>query len=279
MIGKVNFVVALSCEAKPIISHFNLRKRDSTLFKVYSNQDHSIRLIISGIGSSASLKATKHLASVSKDDTSTTAWLNIGIGGHKDLPLATAILAQRIVDSKTKQSWFPQLVFDPPCLTASVKTVEKPDFNYPDDNVVEMEASGFYSAAESYSTREIIHCMKIISDNSQSLSRPPLTATMVGELVNRNLSSIKELVRKLQVLSMEEEERTSDPPFLQECLSLWHFTVTQTHQLKSLLRKWLLLQPGKNVLDVLLPNCKDSRNVIQTLDLHLKNTPVWMDHD
>jgi len=121
--------------------------------------------------------------------------------------------------------------------------------------------------------------MKIISDNSQSLSRPPLTATMVDELVNRNLSSIKELVRKLQVLSMEEEERTSDPPFLQECLSLWHFTVTQTHQLKSLLRKWLLLQPGKNVLDVLLPNCKDSRNVIQTLDLHLKNTPVWMDHD
>ena len=265
MTGKVNFVVALSCEAKPIISHFNLRKRDSTLFKVYSNQDHSIRLIISGIGSSASLKATKHLASVSKDDTSTTAWLNIGIGGHKDLPLATAILAQRIVDSKTGQSWFPQLVFDPPCLTASVKTVEKPDFNYPDDNVVEMEASGFYSAAESYSTREIIHCMKIISDNSQSLSRPPLTETMVDELV--------------KFLSMKEQERTSDPPFLQECLSLWHFTVTQTHQLKSLLRKWLLLQPGKNVLDVLLPNCKDSRNVIQTLDLHLKNTPVWMDHD
>ena len=277
MIGKVNFVVALSCEAKPIISHFNLRKRDSTLFKIYSNQDHSIRLIISGIGSSASSRATKYLALASEADMG-TAWLNIGIGGHKDLPLATAILAQRIVDSKTEQSWFPQLVFDPPCLTASVKTVEKPDFNYPDDNVVEMEASGFYSAAESYSTREIIHCMKIISDNSQS-PVGKITAAMVDKLISRNLSSIKELVRKLQVLSMKEQERTSDPPFLQECLSRWHFTVTQTHQLKSLLRKWLLLQPGKNVLDVLLPNCKDSRNVIQTLDLHLKNTPVWMDHD
>ena len=278
MTGKVNFVVALSCEAKPIISHFNLRKRDSTLFKVYSNQDHSIRLIISGIGSSASLKATKHLASVSKDDTSTTAWLNIGIGGHKDLPLATAILAQRIVDSKTGQSWFPQLVFDPPCLTASVKTVEKPDFNYPDDNVVEMEAYGFYSAAELYSTREMIHCIKIISDNSQSPAGK-ITADIVEELISRNLPTIKTLMRKLQFLSREEEKRISNPPFLQECLSLWHFTVTQTHQLKSLLRKWLLLQPGKNVLDVLLPNCKDSRNVIQTLDLHLKNTPVWMDHD
>ena len=141
-----------------------------------------------------------------------------------------------------------------------------------------MEASGFYSAAESYSTREMVHCMKIISDNSQSPAGK-ITAAMVDKLISRNLSSIKELVRKLQVLSMEEEERTSDPPFLQECLSRWHFTVTQTHQLKSLLRKWLLLQPGKNVLDVLLPDCKDSRNVIQTLDLHLKNTPVWMDHD
>ena len=277
MIGKVNFVVALSCEAKPIISHFNLRKRDSTLFKIYSNQDHSIRLIISGIGSSASSRATKHLALASEADMG-TAWLNIGIGGHDNLPLEKAILAHKITDSQTGKTWFPQLVFDPQCLTASVKTVEKPDFNYPDDNVVEMEASGFYSAAESYSTREMVHCMKIISDNSQSPAGK-ITAAMVDKLISRNLSSIKELVRKLQVLSMEEEERTSDPPFLQECLSRWHFTVTQTHQLKSLLRKWLLLQPGKNVLDVLLPDCKDSRNVIQTLDLHLKNTPVWMDHD
>ena len=141
-----------------------------------------------------------------------------------------------------------------------------------------MEASGFYSAAESYSTREMVHCMKIISDNSQSPAGK-ITAAMVDKLISRNLSIIKELVRKLQVLSMEEEERTSDPPFLQECLSRWHFTVTQTHQLKSLLRKWLLLQPGKNVLDVLLTDCKDSRNVIQRLDLHLKNTPVRMDHD
>jgi hypothetical protein len=102
---------------------------------------------------------------------------------------------------------------------------------------------------------------------------------MVDKLISRNLSIIKELVRKLQFLSMKEQERTSDPPFLQECLSRWHFTVTQTHQLKSLLRKWLLLQSGKDVIDVLLTDCKDSRNVIQTLDLHLKNTPVWMDHD
>jgi len=250
---------------------------DSTLFKIYSNQNHSIWLIISSIGSSASSRATKHLALVSEADMG-TAWLNIGIGGHDNLPLEKAILAHKITNSSTGKTWFPQLIFDPPCLTTSVKTVEKPDFNYPDDNVVEMEASGFYSAAESYSTREMVHCMKIISDNSQSPAGK-ITAAIVDKSISRNLSIIKELVRKLQFLSMKEQERTSDPPFLQECLSRWHFTVTQTHQLKSLLRKWLLLQPGKNVLDVLLPDCKDSRNVIQTLDLHLKNTPVWMDHD
>jgi nucleoside phosphorylase len=277
VIGKINFVVALFCEAKPIITHFNLRKMDSTLFKIYSNQNHSIWLIISSIGSSASSRATKHLALVSEADMG-TAWLNIGIGGHDNLPLEKAILAHKITNSSTGKTWFPQLIFDPPCLTTSVKTVEKPDFNYPDDNVVEMEASGFYSAAESYSTREMVHCMKIISDNSQSPAGK-ITAAIVDKSISRNLSIIKELVRKLQFLSMKEQERTSDPPFLQECLSRWHFTVTQTHQLKSLLRKWLLLQPGKNVLDVLLPDCKDSRNVIQTLDLHLKNTPVWMDHD
>ena len=277
MIGKINFVVALFCEAKPIITHFNLRKRDSTLFKIYSNQNHSIWLIISGIGSSASSRATKYLALDSEADMG-TAWLNIGIGGHDNLPLEKAILAHKITDSQTGKTWFPQLVFDPQCLTASVKTVEKPDFNYPDDNVVEMEASGFYSSAESYSTREMVHCMKIISDNSQSPAGK-ITAAMVDKLISRNLSIIKELVRKLQFLSMEEGKRISDPPFFKECHSRWRFTVTQTHQLKNLLRKWSLLHPNNNVIDDLLPLCKDSRNFIQTMQLHLKNTHVRLDHD
>ena len=270
-------MVALPCEAKPIISHFNLSKRDSTLFKIYSNQDHSIWLIISGVGSSGSSRATKQLASVS-DAGISTAWLNIGIGGHKYLPLGASVLANKITDSQTERSWFPQIVFDLQCLTASVKTFENTVFNYPNDDVVEMEASGFYYAAELYSTREMIHCLKIISDNSQ-FPAGKITADLIEELISRNLSIIKKLVRKLQFLSMKEQERTSDPQFLQECLSCWHFTVTQTHQLKNLLHKWSLIQPGKNVLDVLLLNSKDSRNVIQTLDLHLKNTPVWMDHD
>ena len=277
MTGKINFVVALPCEAKPIISHFNLVKRNSTLFKIYSNQDHSIRLIISGVGYSASSRSTKQLASVSEASIS-TAWLNIGIGGHKDLPLGTAILAHKITDPQMERSWFPQIVFDPQCLTASVKTFENPVFNYPNNDVVEMEASGFYSAAELYSTREMIHCIKIISDNSQSPAGK-ITEDIVEELISRNLPTIKTLMRKLQFLSREEEKRISNPPFLQECLSLWRFTVTQTHQLKNLLRKWLLLQPEKDVIDVLLPDCKDSRNVIQTIQLHLKNTPVRMDHD
>ena len=277
MTGKINFVVALPCEANPIISHFNLSKRDSTLFKIYSNQDHSIRLIISGVGSSGSSRATKQLASVS-DAGISTAWLNIGIGGHKNFPLGTSVLANKITDSQIEQSWFPQIVFDPKCLTASVKTFENTVFNYPNDDVVEREASGFYYAAELYSTREMIHCIKIISDNSQSPTGK-ITADLVEELISRNLPTIKILMRKLQFLSREEEKRISNPPFLQECLSLWHFTVTQTHQLKNLLRKWLLLRPVKDVIDVLLSDCKDSRNVIQTMQLHLKNRPVRMDYD
>ena len=277
MTGKINIVVALPCEAKPIINHFNLRRSDPTLFKIYSNQDHSVRLIISGVGSSASSRATKQLASVSEAGVS-TAWLNIGIGGHKDFPLGTPILAHKVTDSQTERSWFPQLVFDPKCVTASVKTVENPVFNYLNNDVVEMEASGFYSAAESYSTREMIHCLKIISDNSQSPA-DKIIADIVDELISKNLSIIKELVIKLQFLSLEEEKRTSDPPFVQECLSRWRFTVTQIHQLKRLLRKWSLLQPGKDVINILLLGCKNSRNVIQTLDIHLKNLPVWMGHD
>ena len=207
-----------------------------------------------------------------------TAWLNVGIAGHKSLPLGTAILAHKITDSLNNKSWYPQMIFTPECLTASISTADKPVVEYPQNDVVDMEASGFYSAAESYSTREMIHCIKIISDNSQSHINN-INTVMVDELISRNLSVIKELVEKLQCLSREMEARASDYPFYKECLSRWCFTVTQTHQLKSLLWKWSLLQPRNDVMDVLLSNCQNSRNVIQTLDAHLKNTSVGMNHD
>ena len=47
-------------------------------------------------------------------------------------------------------------------------TFSKPNYNY-SKRLYDMEASGFFLAANKFSTKELIHSLKIVSDN-ESLS-------------------------------------------------------------------------------------------------------------
>ena len=111
------------------------------------------------------------------------AWLNVGIGGHRTLPLGEIVLAQPgDADAAADQIWCPSLVFEPPCATATVTTVDRPETGYPEDTVYEMEAAGFCAAAARFASAELIQVVKVISDNAAA---PPerLTAGRVEELI------------------------------------------------------------------------------------------------
>ena len=64
MKGTLNLILALPAEASPIIGYFNLQLIISEPYKIYTNHDNSIRLVLSGIGK---LHANKAVANIEKE--------------------------------------------------------------------------------------------------------------------------------------------------------------------------------------------------------------------
>ena len=95
----LNLMVALSCEAKPLIDFYGLKKRSSSGFSLFCREaDHKysfdINLVVSGIGSQNMLPACAWLAA--KTELGSCVWLNIGTAGHANLSLGEIV---RVVHS------------------------------------------------------------------------------------------------------------------------------------------------------------------------------------
>lgn len=228
-------VCALACEAKPIISHFQLQLIENTSsFPLYANS--SIYLIVSGVGKVQTAAAMGYLLGLTGNPLH-SAWLNVGIAGHASMALGSGILAHQIIDRASGRSYYPTFVIDRPVATASVWTVEQPEIHYEGTGVYDMEASAFWSVASRFTTAELIHCYKVISDNRQSGSSY-LNKNQVTELISAHLNSIETFIKALQKLNHSlaclELSEGEISPFLKQ----WHFTRTQQCQLKCLLQRW-----------------------------------------
>jgi len=141
----VNIVVANGLEAKALVKMLELeRNHASAEFVEYSNPS-KLRLLVSGIGKEAVAAAVTYLGEQQvSDDGEIRAWLNIGIAGHRDAPLGSAWLGNKITDQSSGASAYPpQLIegFE----VGSVVTVDEPENSYPLDSAYEMEASAFYA--------------------------------------------------------------------------------------------------------------------------------------
>ena len=68
-------------------------------------------------------------------------------------------------------------------------------------------------------------------------------------------------VEKLVLLVSAERVRVSDPEGYKDIIEKWHFTVTQAHELKKLIRRWLILIPSIDLMDR-IRELKNSRQVI-----------------
>jgi hypothetical protein len=174
------------------------------------------------------------------------AWLNIGIAGQHTLAIGTAVLAHRIEDAGSGQCWYPQLVFEPPCPTLNLRTLDRPSTDY-DEDVIDMEAAGFYSMASRCGTAELIHVLKIISDNAAQPAGKPDARFFTGLIENR-LPCINNFIASLQSLSGELAAIQQPPPLFNDCLERWHFTEYERNVLLRLLQRWQLLCPDHHPL-------------------------------
>lgn len=191
----VHLVTALACEARPLVQRLRLQPLSrSRGFRVYGGD--GIRLVVTGIGRRAAGGGTAHLQGMAPAD-GTAVWLNVGIAGHRRRPLGEGVVARKIIDGETGECWYPPLDFAPETTTDTLITRDRPDGEYEEDGLYDMEASGFYAAALRFGRPGRIHCYKVVSDNRES-PHTRIGKKQVVELMERNLAAIDTLIRRLR---------------------------------------------------------------------------------
>ncbi len=265
-----NFITALLCEARPLIDWFQLKAASKYRgFSIY--QSGSVCLVISGVGRNASAAATASLFEYN-GSTKNQVWINVGVGGHPILPIGEGVLAHKITDQANSRSWYPQILFKSSTATASILTVKRIEKHYSVPSVYDMEAAGFYSAASRFSTAEVVHVYKVISDN-QKCSSKNVTPSMVKELIQSKVEEIDRILHAFQKIAMTIKAENREPVRFRQYLKRWHFTVTEQHQLRKLLRRWQILTDGRQVQLKRMDGFKRAKEVLEHLMAEINSIP------
>ncbi|MBI1195801.1 MAG: hypothetical protein GC138_08150 [Gammaproteobacteria bacterium] len=198
----LNVVVALHCEAAPLIDALGLKRvGEPAAFPVFV--EHDTRLVLCGIGKRNAATATNWLHT-EYGGAQGQAWLNLGTAGHGMHRLGTGVLAHRVRDAASGRSWHPSLSFATPLVTDEIITVDQVQMGYPLTGCFEMEAAGFYSVAEHFSTPDLVHCCKVITDNPRNIYTE-ITEELATELVAERLPEILELCETLREKAHERK--------------------------------------------------------------------------
>ena len=259
----IHIFCALSCEAEPIIQYFKLRKlNEFELFRLYISGDKQVSLTITGIGKlNAASAVSYHHGCL--NTSSADIWLNIGVAGHANLPIGQVCLINKITDNQHKTSWYPQILFKSDCTSAPLITLDIPSTDY--QNVLfDMEAAGFYQMALRLGTAELIHCLKIVSDNHEHPTAS-VNADGVKKLIAAHKTSIEKIMELLKPLSAELNSIKTKPKHYQPLIEQYHFTQSARIQLLRLLRQWSVRFPDKDIMQSVrgLQNSNAIINIIQ----------------
>lgn len=262
----INIVTALHCEASPIIQHFRLKKlKQDHAFSIYDNG--RIALIVSGIGKTLAATAVGYLQALLQNQTP-NAWFNVGIAGHKQLALGTGFLAHRITDMATAKRYYPSFAFTPPCITDEVVSVDTVETDYSENVGYDMEASGFFSAAMRFSTSELVHSFKIVSDNKHQ--SPEYINKHVGqELVAHHLLLIEALVTDFETLKNTVAAIYAPPNAYEQIQQQFNFSVTQDKKLKGLLQRCQVLGYDDLFNNVNFNACRNAKQALAAVESYL----------
>ncbi|MGB1800427.1 MAG: hypothetical protein ACPHLK_06315 [Gammaproteobacteria bacterium] len=271
----IHIFCALPCEAQPLIQHFKLTElKQFNLFRIYQSEDKQISLTITGVGKlNAASAVSYHHACF--NTSASDIWLNIGVAGHKDLSIGDMLIVNKITDERDETHWYPQIVFTLPCDSISLITLDKASTDY-QDSLFDMEASAFYQMAIRLGTAELIHCLKVVSDNTEK-SATTVNADKVKKIIAAQISSIESIIERLIPLSTEVSEIIAEPPHYQCFIDKWHFTQSEKLQLSRLLRQWAVRFPNEDPMQIAIENNK-GKQVLISLSKKIKNTEFML-HD
>jgi hypothetical protein len=268
----LRFVVALQAEARPLVERFKLEPlAKSHVFPVYRGERGWA--IVTGPGKAAAAAGTAYLHLLAGGETGQT-WLHVGIGGHCQQPVGEASIAHKIQDAASGTAWYPPLVVDLPCKTASVLTLERVEEEYTSPWVHDGEAAGFYPTACRFATSELVQCFKVIADNPEAtLERSP-SASFVEGLIRENLDPIESFTGSLLGLAREVAALAADPPGYREILSRQAFSQEEEHRLRRLLQRLAVLAGFEVTLDIARKGAERGTDLWGLLEARLAAIPI-----
>lgn len=192
------WIIALHCEAKPVVDYYRLAKsKQHRGFDLFHNDE--MQCIISGPGKHNAAAATAWAAALNHDK-GPLCWLNLGIAGGGGKSIGDIYALNRITDSQTGRSYVPAPLDDRISSTTSCISFDAPDINYQSDCLFDMEASAYFATATRFSKSEQVHSLKVISDNEE---RPPVTdKSMISGLIQAQWFAIDDYARHLMELAI-----------------------------------------------------------------------------
>ena len=151
-------------------------------------------------------------------------------------------------------------------------TVDKPETNYGNGLLFDMEGSAVFEIACRLSCQQLVLVLKIVSDGP-NIDVKELTRKMISGLVSDSISEIVKLVGKLEILTNKEYDRLESPVAYYAIKKKWHFSQSQEYQLMHLVRRWQAMAQNKELMPY-VDECKDAKSVIRKLSIKLDNHEV-----
>ena len=242
------WVVALKCEAKPLIEMFNLQCISNILnFPIYINIETKYALVISGTGVANVAAAATYLKTFF-DVQSYAAWVNFGVAGYYSEPTGQLYQAVKVHDQARNKSYFPGVRLSKILASETLHTVAQPEKSYIQPVLFDMEASGFCEITPIFSCNELVFVFKIVSDTRET-SLASLSKTRITSLIYQKVDAIQKIALKVSHFVICEKERLCIPQEVFRCFEMYHFTQTNRYKFVEIYRKWRAAFPKRILLE------------------------------
>jgi hypothetical protein len=123
------------------------------------------------------------------------------MAGHSELEIGRGLLAHKVVDEGSGACWYPPLIIETACPSATVLTVDVLEEDYEGDRLYDTEAAGFFAAASRFATCELVHAFKIVIDNHGATLGESFTPAVMEDLVASKLGLLDGLFDELRCTS------------------------------------------------------------------------------
>lgn len=266
------FVVALAAEARPLIDALKLKRVLDKPWQYYSNGvDH---LVLTGIGQLNAAAACAWLIG-RFPEFDREPWINVGIAGHATEEIGSLLLVERL--RYTRGDLFPALHSRTKLPGSALTTVDAPSTDYPPACLIDMEGIGFYVTTVRFAPLELVHLLKIVSDNPTSDLHTLDKATVTG-LIGQNQQEILDFSASLSKLacSLPEGKPSGLAQCMQEYEQKWRFSHNQKLQLEKLLSRHAALTGDLWEASNYTAALRDSKQVLAMLEAKIVQLPVLM---